>query len=158
MRILAVFLIVILSFLVTSCGAFQLKWDRQVMEHMQTLLTNPDETVLKIVEEWNAQPDMKKGRMVDLDLIRDNVVKLEFDNKKGLCRAYYKPGLDYEKQRVVVGQCMVIFGSLYWLLPDQKRDTVRLIGVLEDTETLEFSWQKGKPSPEIDNDRLQNFI
>jgi hypothetical protein len=83
-RIIAVILASLALFAI-SCGAFQLKWDREVQEHMQTLLTNPDEVVMKIIEEWNSRPNLQKGVMVDLEFIQENILRMEFDNKKGYC-------------------------------------------------------------------------
>lgn len=142
----------------TSCIVGQLKYDRQVQKHMETLLTNPDENILSIIEEWNATPDLKDGMRVDLEYIQENVLRLEFDNKKGESTAYYMPGLDFNSQRKLLGQVMVIFGGLYWQIPEQKRATITLKCMLEDTETLVYIWIKDAAAPVIDNDRLQDFM
>jgi hypothetical protein len=150
--------LIALALLGISCGALQLKWDRDVQNHMETILTNPDEVVLEMAEEWNSQEGLQESLKVDLEFVQENIIKMEFDNKKGHCLVYYKEGMDFKAQKQVVGQCMVIFGKLYWRLPDQKRETVYLKAYLDDTETLVFSWTKGVDQPVIDSDRLQSFI
>jgi len=142
----------------TSCIVGQLKYDRKVQSHMETLLTNPDENILSIIEEWNATPDLKKGLIVDLELVQEYVFKLEFNNKRGECTAHYKPGLDYESERKLMGHVMVVFGGLYWQIPEQKRETIFLKCMREDIETLVFSWTRNDPQPGIANDRLLSFM
>ena len=154
---IAIFIIV-LCLCSISCGAFQLKWDKQVQQHMESLLTTPDQEVTSIIDEWNKQSTLKAGMAVNLDLVKGNIVKMEFDNKKAQCRIYLKPGLDFDTQRKVTGQAMVIFGSLYWRLPEQKREMAYMFANIEETENFVMSWKKGDPQPVFDKDRVMSFI
>lgn len=151
-------LLILLAVLSISCLAVQLKYDRRVQAEMETLLSNPSENILGIIEEWNAQPDLTKGRMVDLENIQENVLRFEFENKKGLTRMWYAEGLDFDSQRILCGQVMVILGSLYWQIPESRRDVIKLSCNLDDIENLVFIWKKGNDEPEIDSDRMQNFM
>jgi hypothetical protein len=151
-------LLIVFCVCVVSCGALQLKWDKKVQKHMETLLTNPDEVVMNIIEEWNAQDNLKPGQSVDLELVQENITSMEFDNKKGHCRVYLKHGLDFDTQRKVVGQAMVVFGSLYWMFPEQKRSTVYLFGNIDETENFVFSWKRGEEQPVIDRDRTMSYV
>jgi len=153
-----IILLIVFCICPISCGAFQLKWDRQVQEHMETLITTPDQEVMTIIDEWNKQPNLKAGMAVNLDFVKGNVLSMEFDNKKGQCRIFLKPGLDFDTQRKVTGQAMVIFGSLYWKLPEQKREMVFLFANIEETENFVMSWKKGDPQPVFDKDRVMSFI
>jgi hypothetical protein len=151
-------LLFVLPLLTTSCLIGQLKYDRQVQAHMETLLTAPDETILNIIEEWNANPDLTEGQKVNLEYLQENVVKLEYDNKKGECTMYYVEGLDQLAQQKLVGQVMVIYGSLYWEIPEQKRAAVKLRCYLDDTEVFVMSWQRGADAPRFDDMRQQGYI
>ncbi len=153
-----IILLILLAVFSMSCLVGQLKYERQVQAEMETLLTNPSENILAIIEEWNAQPDLTKGRTVDLENIQEYVLRFEYDNKKGLTRMWYAEGLDFESQRILCGQVMVILGSLYWQIPEQKRDVITLSCYLDDIENLVFIWKRGGEAPEIDSDRMQNFM
>ena len=157
-KLFIIFILVIISMSAVSCGAFQLKHDRQVQGHMETLLTAPDETVKSIIETWNAQKNLTPGTNVDLELIQKDITKLEFDNKKGHCRAFLKEGLDFETQRKAVGMTMVVFGSLYWQIPEQKRETIYVFGNIDEEEYYIFSWKRGDPQPLMDKDRSGNYV
>ena len=146
------------SILIVSCGALQLKWDRKVQEHMETLLTNPDAEVMSVIEEWNSQPNLRDALKVNLEFIQENVTDIEYDNRKGHCRVYLKYGLDFATQRKVVGQAMVVFGALYWLYPEQKRETIYLFGNIDDVENFVFSWRRGNETPFIDKDRTGDYV
>ena len=156
LTILCMFLLICL--MASSCGALQLKWDRIIQEHMATLLTTPDETVSQIIEDWNGQENLKPGESVDLELIQKNITNIEYDNRKGICRVYLKEGLDIDTQRKTVGMTMVVFGQLYWLYPEQKREVVYVYGNIDEDELYVFSWSKGKAKPEMDKDRSMNFV
>ena len=151
-------LVILPSLILVSCGAFQLKWDRMVQEHMDTLLTNPDAEVMKIIEDWNKRDDLGKGQAVDLDFIQENIIRLEFDHKKGHCRIFLQEGLDFATQQKVVGQAMVVFGQLYWSDPEQKREVIKLFGNIDDVENFVMSWSRGNDKPVFDKDRTLSFV
>ena len=156
-RIFIIGFLIVLCLSSVSCGAFQLKWDREVQKHMETLLTTPDAEVMSVIEEWNKQSGLKPGMIVNLDFLKPNLLKMEFDNRKGQCRVYIKTGLDFDTQRKVVGQAMVVYGSLYWKLPEQKRESVYLLGNIEEEEDYVMSWKRGDAQPVFDKDRTGNY-
>lgn len=151
-------LLILLAVFSMSCLAAQLKFDRRVQAEMETLLTNPSENILGIIEEWNAQPNLSKGRMVDLENVQENVLRFEFINKRGLTKMWYAEGLDFDSQRILCGQVMVILGSLYWQIPEQKRDVITLSCNLDEIENLVYIWKRGDDSPVINSDRMQDFM